>query len=243
MLRIDVERWRKRLAAVPWHELPVRIEDFVAALKGAVPELSDYIDKKFSRVVADENGGVELFVNLERHEDTGEQFAFEIAIAGKQGMPVVSPDHVHNQDEQFDTLAGEIMDKADDGTMIAHRQGMKPVLHGKDTRHQPVIMRFWVGWFYQSAGSRLADPEAASLKPATSVEVQTDVYRVAAYVLGKENAWHLSLRVINPEKMPLIAVLLKMLWGADVVIPKNIATVEALSSHLSWPRDRAPATA
>lgn len=162
MLRIDTKQWIGRLERVPWSELFVDFNEYTAALKQCIPELSGYIDKKLARVRRDEKGCIQMFFVLERHEDTGEQFSFEIAFAS-DSYPLESPDHIHNRSpfadygEEYGTLTGEIDDQTDEGVPFTHRRGKPPVRHGPETRHQPVIRDVWVGWFYQPAGSRLAE--------------------------------------------------------------------------------------
>lgn len=161
MLRIDKERWKARLATVRWADLPVNFNGYVAALKSAVPELAKYIDHKVSKLTGNAEDGYQLFVTLEKYDDTGEQFCFEIAIAGGE-LAMDSPDHIHNLSpdadygEEYGTEAGELDDETDMGDPFTHKRGMTPVRHGPETRHQPRIRRFWIGWFYQPAGSRLA---------------------------------------------------------------------------------------
>lgn len=161
MLRIDKEKLKARLVRILWFDLLVQKEGYVDALVHEFPELKDYIQKKASRLQPDVNGGCQLFITLEKYDDTGEQFTIEIAIAGGAD-PVESPDHIHNASpdadyaEEYGTLFGQIDDKDDNGVPFVHHRGKPPVRHGPETRHRPIIRDVWVGWFYQPAGSRSA---------------------------------------------------------------------------------------
>jgi len=163
MLKVDVPKWLERLRRVPWSGLEVEFDDYVVALKEALPELAEYIDKKVAKLTEDAGGGVQLFITLEQYKDTGEWLAFEIAIAG-DGQTLLSPDHIHNRSPDADygekiwTLAGGIFDVPDRGQRaIWHTPTDDPIVHGPETRHQPKIEDYWLGIFYQPAGSRSAE--------------------------------------------------------------------------------------
>jgi len=161
MLIVNIEHWLELLRTVNWNFPSRNVNLITQQLMELVPtKLSKRIERAVKK--ADKTSDqLSIMVVLDGNRETGEQLVFEISFG-----PFWSPAHSHLQSADVDygemiwTLAGAISDTTDDGKLFWHtNRSLSPIVHGPGTEHITYV-DYWIGVFYQPAGSTLVTANA-----------------------------------------------------------------------------------